>query len=72
MAKYTFKCKACDEEFIVKCDYEEKWESKCPKCGTVYDLDTGFPKSGKGRKRLKTYNVYTTNTTTGISLTVRN
>ena len=47
-------------------------EAKCPKCGTVYDLDTGFPKSGKGRKRLKTYNVYTTDTTTGISLTVRN
>ena len=47
-------------------------EAKCPKCGTVYDLDTGFPKSGKGRKRLKTYNVYTTNTTTDISLTVRN
>lgn len=47
-------------------------EGKCPKCGTVYDLDTGFPKSGKGKKRLKTYSVYTTNTATGTSLNIRN
>ena len=48
MAKYTFKCKACDEEFIVKCDYEEKWDSKCPKCGST-DKKELFRPLGYGR-----------------------
>ena len=47
-------------------------EATCPKCGTVYDLDTGFPKKGSGKRRLKTYTVYITNTATGKGLTVRN
>ena len=47
-------------------------EGKCPKCGTVYDLDTGFPKQGEGKKRLKTYKVYAIKTNTGTNLTVRN
>ncbi len=47
-------------------------EGKCPKCGTVYDLDTGFPKQGEGKKRLKTYKVYSIKTNTGTNLTVRN
>ncbi len=34
MPKYSFKCKECGEEFTVKCVYEEKWDSKCPKCGS--------------------------------------
>ena len=47
-------------------------EAACPKCGTVYDLDTGFPKKGSGKRRLRTYTVYTTQTATGMGLTVRN
>ena len=47
-------------------------EGTCPKCKTVYDLDTGFPKSGVGKERLKTYTVHTTSTSTGTGLTVRN
>ena len=47
-------------------------EATCPKCGTVYDLDTGFPKKGEGKRRLKTYSVYITNTATGKGLTARN
>lgn len=47
-------------------------EGTCPKCKTVYDLDTGFPKSGVGKERLKTYTVHTTSTNTGTGLTVRN
>lgn len=46
-------------------------EATCPKCGTVYDLDTGFPKKGSGKRRLKTYTVFVTNTATGKGLTVR-
>lgn len=33
MAKYSFKCKKCNEEFTVSCKFEEKWDSLCPKCG---------------------------------------
>ena len=47
-------------------------EAECPKCGTIYDLDTGFPKQGEGKKRLKTYTVYVSTTNTGKSLVVRN
>lgn len=47
-------------------------EGKCSKCGTVYDLDSGFPKQGNGKKRLKTYTVYTSTTGTGTSLIIKN
>ncbi|MEG0874637.1 MAG: FmdB family zinc ribbon protein [Clostridiales bacterium] len=33
MAKYSFTCEKCKEEFTVSCKYEEKWDSVCPKCG---------------------------------------
>lgn len=47
-------------------------EAKCAKCGTTYDLDSGFPKEGAGKERLRTYAVYVTHTGTGISLSIRN
>ena len=35
MPKYSFRCSDCGEEFVVRCKYEEKWDSKCPKCGSA-------------------------------------
>lgn len=70
---YDRACPVEAEELIIKrLNINTNREGTCPKCETVYDLDTGFPKSGVGRKRLKTYSVHTTNTATGVSLTVRN
>lgn len=47
-------------------------EGTCSRCGTVYDLDTGFPKSGIGKERLKTYKVYADKTALGTTLVVKN
>lgn len=41
-------------------------QGECPKCGTVYDLNTGFPNNGEGKKRLRTYAVYESGSTLTI------
>lgn len=72
-AAYDRACPVEAEDLVIRrLSINTNREAKCSKCGTVYDLDSGFPKSGSGKKQLKTYTVHTTNTTTGISLTVRN
>lgn len=75
-SQYAAYDRACPVEAsdltISRLNINTNREATCPKCGTVYDLDTGFPKKGDGTKRLKTYQVYATNTATGTTLTVRN
>lgn len=70
---YDRACPVEAEDLVIKkLNIQSNREGKCTKCGTIYDLDTGFPKSGEGKKRLKTYPVYTSHTNTGISLSIRN
>ncbi len=75
-SQYVAYDRACPVEakelVISRLNINTSREAKCPKCGTIYDLDTGFPKQGEGKKRLKTYTVYTSNTNAVNSLTVRN
>lgn len=74
--QYIAYDRACPVEakdlIISKLNINLNREAKCPKCETIYDLDTGFPKKGEGKKRLKTYTVYVSTTNTGESLVVRN
>ena len=72
-AAYDRACPVEAEDLIIsRLNINTLREAKCPKCGTIYDLDTGFPKSGEGKKRLRTYSVYTLTTGTGLNLNVRN
>ncbi len=72
-AAYDRACPVEAEDLVIsRLNINTNHEGKCPKCGTVYDLDTGFPKQGEGKKRLKTYKVYAIKTNTGTNLTVRN
>lgn len=75
-SQYVAYDRACPVEAadlnISRLDINLSREGKCAKCGTVYDLDTGFPKSGVGRERLQTYKVYADQTALGTTLVVRN
>lgn len=75
-SQYVAYDRACPMEakdlVISRLALQSNGEGKCPKCGTIYDLDTGFPKEGTGKERLRTYQVIESKTITGTSLVVRN
>lgn len=70
---YDRACPVEAEDLVIsRLTINTNCEGKCPKCGTVYDLDSGFPKQGDTKKQLKIYTVHTTNTSTGVNLIVCN
>lgn len=77
-SQYVAYDRACpyeaDDLVISRLVINSNREAKCPKCNTVYDLDTGFPKgnTGPSKERLKTYAVDLRSTPTGSSLSIRN
>ncbi len=75
-SRYVAYDRACPMEardlVISRLELLPNSEGKCPKCGTVYDLDTGFPKKGTATQRLRTYQTVESQTVTGTSLVIRN
>lgn len=77
-SQYVAYDRACPIEAadleISRLDINTLGEGKCPRCGTVYDLNSGFPKESKyeNGERLRTYTVYTSNSSGSTMLTVRN
>lgn len=72
-AAYDLACPVEAEDLTIsRLAINQNREGKCGKCGTVYDLDTGFPKIGVGKERLKTYKVYADKTALGTTLVVKN
>lgn len=71
-SKYAAYDRACPYEAaeweISRLELNSVQEGTCPTCKTVYDLNTGFPKKGISKERLKTYHVYLS----GLDLMIRN
>lgn len=65
-SQYVAYDRACPNEAaeweIARLELNAVQEATCPTCKTIYDLNTGFPKKGISKERLKDYHVYLSGT----------